>query len=167
MKKPVRPVADPLHSPHSLVDSSMTDSPILLRDATADDAASIAALLAELEHPMSPSHVPGRLLAVTGAGGAVILAIGDQDQPLGLMTLALYASLQDSGTGALITALVISSAARRRGIGKLLVDRAFEWARENGCSRLTVTSAERRTDAHAFYPSAGLPYTGRRFATAL
>jgi hypothetical protein len=32
---------------------------------------------------------------------------------------------------------------------------------------LSVTSAEHRADAHAFYPRCGLPYTGRRFAAPI
>ena len=48
-----------------------------------------------------------------------------------------------------------------------LVEAAEGWAVRAGCVRLTVTSAEHRADAHAFYPACGIPYTGRRFARAL
>jgi len=50
-----------------------------------------------------------------------------------------------------------SSNSRRRGVGQLLVEAAKRWARDHGCVRLSVTSAERRADAHAFYPACGLP----------
>lgn len=124
-------------------------------------------LLGELGHPAGASQIPARLSAVLLERGAVLVAVDERDSPLGLMTLARHASLHAAGPIAQITALVTSSSARRRGIGKLLVARAKEWARENGCVRLSVTSAERRSDAHEFYPASGLPHTGRRFATPI
>lgn len=145
----------------------MTDSSIHLRPVTPGDAVAVAALLTELGHPTRASDIAARLSTLEREGGAAIVAVGDDDDPLGLITLARYNSLHSPGPKAHITALVTASTARRRGVGKLLVERAFEWARENGCVRLIVTSAERRTDAHAFYPACGLPYDGRRFALAL
>ena len=105
-----------------------------------------------------------RLAAVRSEGGAVLLAVDAADSPLGLISLARQAVVHEPGPVGYITALVISSTARRRGVGQRLVEAAKDWARAEGCVRLTVTSAERRADAHAFYPACGLPYTGRRFA---
>lgn len=145
----------------------MNDSAIRLRSATANDSDAVAALLTELGHPTRASDVPSRLASVTREGGSVIVAVDDADHPLGLMCLSHHASLHASGPIAYITALVTTNSARRRGIGQMLVSRAKEWARAHGCARLTVTSAERRAEAHAFYPACGMPYTGRRFATAI
>ncbi len=139
----------------------------ILRFATANDSDAIAALLTELGHPARGADIPARLSALSRDGVVAIVAVDDDDHPLGLICLARITSVHSTGPIAYITSLVTASAARRRGIGKLLVARAFEWARENGCSRLSVTSAERRADAHAFYPACGLPYTGRRFAIDL
>jgi GNAT superfamily N-acetyltransferase len=142
----------------------MTESAIHLRDATPSDADAIASLLAELGHPTASADVPSRLAAVLRDHGAVLLAVDHVDRPLGLMCLSRHVVLHAPGPIAYITALVTANVARRRGVGQLLVTAAKEWAIEHGCVRLSVTSAERRTDAHAFYPASGLPYTGRRFA---
>ncbi|MEO8881645.1 MAG: GNAT family N-acetyltransferase [Gemmatimonadaceae bacterium] len=138
-----------------------------LRTAAASDSDAIAALLTELGHPAQAADIPARLSALSRDGGAAIVAVDGDDHPLGLICLARITNVHSTGPIAYITTLVTASAARRRGIGKLLVARAFEWARETKCSRLSVTSAERRADAHAFYPKCGLPYTGRRFAIDL
>jgi GNAT superfamily N-acetyltransferase len=142
----------------------MSDQPIRLRDATTSDAEAIATLLAELGHPTSSTDVPSRLAAVLSDHGMVLLAVDEADQPLGLISLSRHVTIHAPAPIAYITALVTASVARRRGVGQLLVAAAKEWAAEQGCVRLSVTSAERRADAHAFYPACGLPYTGRRFA---
>ena len=146
------------------IDSSIT---IQLRDATADDANDIAALLGELGYPTSPHEVPSRLQAMTNEGGKIVIAVDSTGATLGLMALSRHFALHSSAPVAYITALVTAQSARRRGVGRMLVEAAKKWARESGCNRLTLTSAEQRSDSHVFYPSCGLPYTGRRFATPI
>jgi len=142
----------------------MPDSTIRIRDAAASDADAIADLLVELGHAVPRAEIPTRLLAVVNDHGAVLVAVDDADRPLGVISLSRHAALHAPGPIAYITALVTASTARRRGVGQRLVEAAKSWATEQGCVRLSVTSAERRADAHAFYPACGLPYTGRRFS---
>jgi GNAT superfamily N-acetyltransferase len=139
---------------------------ISVRSARPDDAAAVADLSAELGHPVSASDVPARLALVLADGGAVMLAV-DGERPVGLMCLARLNVMHASGPVAYITALVTTSDARGRGVGRTLVNEARRWARAHGCERLSVTSAEHRADAHAFYPRCGLPYSGRRFSAAI
>lgn len=94
----------------------MVERGIRLRSATDEDAESVAALPAELGHPAEVADVPSRLAAVTRDGGAALLAVDEAEQPLGLMCLARHAVLHALGPVAYITALVTSSAARRRAI---------------------------------------------------
>ena len=142
----------------------MSDSTIRVRDAAAGDANVISALLAELGHAVPSTEIPSRLSAVRNDHGAALVAVDGADRPLGVISLSRHVALHAPGPIAYITALVTSSAARRRGVGQLLVEAAKSWAIEHGCVRLSVTSAERRADAHAFYPACGIPYTGRRFS---
>ena len=139
---------------------------IIVRPATPEDAAAVASLSEELGHPVPASDVPSRLSRVRGDGGAVILAV-DVERPVALMCLARLDVMHASGPVAYITALVITEDSRGRGLGRTLVHEAIRWARENGCERISVTSAEYRADAHAFYPRCGLPYTGRRFSAPI
>jgi GNAT superfamily N-acetyltransferase len=138
-----------------------------IRDVTAGDAAEVAALLSELGYPVPADAIPSRLEQVHDEDGAAFVAIGDAGEALGVIVLAAHAVLHAAGPVAMITALVVSTAARGQGVGRALVDRAKYWARARGCGRLIVTSGEQRADAHAFYPACGLPYTGRRFGVTL
>ena len=142
----------------------MPDPTIRVREAAASDADAIATLLAELGHAVPSSAIPSRLRAVLNDHGAVLVAVDDADRPVGVIALSRHVAIHAPGPIAYITALVTAAAARRRGVGQLLVEAAKTWAVEHGCVRLSVTSAERRADAHAFYPACGLPYTGRRFS---
>ena len=145
----------------------MAGAPFHLRAATADDADALARLLAQLGHPTPAAEVPARLAAVLAGGGATFVAVDGAGAPVGLVALAKHAALHARGPIAYITALVTAAEARRSGAGRALVAAALEWAAREGCVRLSVTSAERRADAHAFYPACGLPYTGRRFSAAV
>ena len=145
----------------------MANSSIRLREATIGDSEGIAALLAELGYPIDAAEIPSRLAAVASDNGATLVVADESDRPLGLVCLTRFAALHTSGSIAYITALVTASSARRRGVGQLLIGGAKDWASRHRCVRLTVTSAERRADAHAFYPACGLPYTGRRFAISI
>ena len=139
---------------------------LTLRDARPEDAGVIAMMLSELGHPAREDDIPARMKTVVAEGGRVVLAVLEA-RPVGLMCLARLSALHAPGPIAYITALVTSASARRTGAGRALVEEAKRWASSHGCVRLSVTSAEKRADAHAFYPACGLPYTGRRFATDL
>jgi GNAT superfamily N-acetyltransferase len=138
-----------------------------IRSATSEDAEVIAVLLAELGYPTSASALPKRLQAVESEGGAVFLAVNSDGIALGLTSVARHATIHADAPVAYITALVTGAAARGQGIGRAMVSAAEQWAREQGCVRLSVTSAEHRADAHAFYPRCGMPYSGRRFSKTL
>lgn len=139
---------------------------LVLRAAQTADADLIARMLAELGYSARSENVVGRLAAVQQEGGTVLIAEDVQQRALGLISLARHAVLHAPGPVAQITALVITAAARRKGVGRALVAAGRDWAEERGCVRLTVTSAEHRDDAHAFYPACGLPYTGRRYSVS-
>jgi GNAT superfamily N-acetyltransferase len=138
-----------------------------IRSATGEDAEVMALLLAELGYPTSASALPERLRAVESEGGAVFLAVNSDGVALGLTSVARHATIHADAPVAYITALVTGAAARGQGIGRAMVAAAEQWAREQGCVRLSVTSAEHRADAHAFYPRCGMPYSGKRFSKTL
>jgi GNAT superfamily N-acetyltransferase len=91
----------------------------------------------------------------------------EDDVAIGLACVTAHATIHAVAPVGYITALVTTSAARGTGVGRALVTAAETWAREQGCVRLSVTSAEHRADAHAFYPRCGMPYSGRRFSKTI
>jgi len=141
---------------------------MLVTPASPDDASAIAELLAQLGYPTGAADIPARLAAVVAANGAVLLLRpGATEPPVGLVALQSYPVIHRPGPTAYITALVVAAEARGVGAGRALLAAAERWARERGCDRLAVTSAEHRDGAHHFYPRSGLPYTGRRYSRSL
>ncbi|MDB4889687.1 MAG: GCN5-related N-acetyltransferase [Gemmatimonadetes bacterium] len=140
---------------------------VKVRRATTSDAPAMAALLGQLGYPSSVEVLPSRVDAIEREGGAVYVATAADDRILGLASAARLATLHAGAQVAYITALVTADDARGQGVGRAMVATIEQWARDCGCTRLSVTSAERRADAHAFYPRCGMPYNGRRFSKQL
>lgn len=141
---------------------------MLVAPASPHDSPAIAELLGQLGYPTDTSEIPGRLATVVAANGAVLLLrFAATEPPVGLVALHSYPVVHRPGPTAYIAALVVAPSARGIGAGRALLAAAERWARERGCDRLTVTSAEHRDGAHHFYPRSGLPYTGRRYSRSL
>ena len=76
-------------------------------------------------------------------------------------------NINHDGVSAQLTALVVAERVRGRGVGREMVRCAEEWARARGASRITLTSALHRDQAHDFYKKLGYAHTGVRLAKTL
>jgi GNAT superfamily N-acetyltransferase len=65
------------------------------------------------------------------------------------------AEFLESGRRADIVGLVVSSAVRRRGVGRALVEQVEVWAKSIGADRIGVRSNVQRIESHLFYPALG------------
>ena len=64
---------------------------------------------------------------------------------------------------AVVEYVVVDGAARGRGIGRALMERAADLARQAGCYKLMLNSNKQRPDAHRFYKSLGYEQTHEAF----
>jgi len=140
---------------------------VKIRTARAEDAPVLAQLVVHLGYPSTPEELPPRLTVVQGQGDTVLVAEDDTGKVVGFSALHLMRLFHQRKPLGYITAFVTDPAAQRTGVGRRLLEASEAWARERGCYRLTVTSAEQRAGAHAFYESCGYPFTGRRFGKDL
>jgi len=137
-----------------------------IRPALATDASPIAALLGELGYVATEAQVRERLTSaqptptlnlVAESGGEVIACLNACVMPY----------FPNGSTLCRIVAMVVAADRRSKGVGAALVEAAAAYAREQGCSALEVTSADRRSDAHRFYQRSGFTRTSLRFVRAL
>jgi GNAT superfamily N-acetyltransferase len=140
---------------------------VIIREATADDSKALGGLLAELGYEVEAGELPERLARFcTQGNGQVILAF-IETTPVAFAALEITFPIHHAQPVAHLSSCAVAATARRQGIGKLLLAAVEQKAREAGCRRVVVTSAEHRDDAHSFYPAAGWHLTGRRFGKDL
>jgi GNAT superfamily N-acetyltransferase len=104
--------------------------------------------------------------AIADPSSAVYVA-EHRGELLGLCTAYLELNSVRFGPRCWVEDLAVSPEYRSRGVGKDLLDRAKQWARERGASHLELDSAESRQDAHRFYEREGPSWTSRCFAWEL
>jgi GNAT superfamily N-acetyltransferase len=140
---------------------------VLIRPATSADVVALAHLMAELGYPGSAEDMATRLQAIEGRtdyAAAVAVADGGLAGMVGMMvTPSLYADAPDGA----ISALVVSSDFRGRGIGGLLVAHAEQWLVQAGAKRASIKPSLHREDAHRLYRRCGYQHTGMRFTKEL
>lgn len=70
---------------------------------------------------------------------------------VGMVTVQLMISTAEGGLSGLLEDLVVSSAYRRRGLGKALLNAAVKWSREQGATRIQLLADGRNVPALIFY----------------
>ena len=135
----------------------------MIRTATAEDAAAIAALLGQLGYPAPAEDIPTRLTRLRRTGDSEAFVAVREGKVVGVVTALIEPSLTNPADIALVTALVVSEDQRGAGIGRRLLDAVDEWGRARGCQKFVVTTANHRAGAHEFYERLGWEWTGRRY----
>ena len=134
---------------------------------TSDDAVAVSTLLGELGYRVSIQQATEQIAELSRTGSdPIFLAVGN-GQILGLLASHLCRMLQYPGLIMRVTALVVDRGARRRGVGKLLMEHAERMGSAAGCEFVELTSAADRADAHAFYSSIGYRSSSLRFRKPL
>jgi GNAT superfamily N-acetyltransferase len=89
-------------------------------------------------------------------------------EPIGLLTLVESFAIYANGPFGIIPEMYVAPQWRSKGVGKALIDRAVEFGRQRGWSRIDVTgpeSAEPRTIR--FYESCGFEFAGPKLKLML
>jgi GNAT superfamily N-acetyltransferase len=126
-----------------------------LRFARAEDAPALARLSAQLGYPATPDQISARLAdALREPAAAVIVAEAPTGEVVGFIHL-LHQFLIESDPRVEVAGLVVDESRRGAGVGRLLMARAEQWARERGCHSINLRSNVTRAAAHAFYERLG------------
>jgi len=127
---------------------------VSVRIARASDAHDIAELTAQLGYQVAASTVAARLARILERPDQRFLVAELDGRSLGWVHVAI-SEYVESGTFVVIGGLVVDRHHRRKGIGTLLMARAEDWARQQGCSVIRLWSTSVRTAAHRFYEDLG------------
>jgi ribosomal protein S18 acetylase RimI-like enzyme len=143
------------------------DMTMTVRHATLADADPLADLMTELGYPTTAAQMTARLAAILADGDYRTFIASDGPTiagAIGTRTGPLYEFDEPYGQ---IMVLVIAVGYRRRGVGRLLLEAAEAFFSERRARFAVVTSANRRSDAHAFYEKYGYAFDGRRYKKPL
>lgn len=125
-----------------------------VRPATLDDADAIHALSALLGYAASPSGQTEQRLQQLLASETDEVWVCETDGQLLGWVHAFVAHRLASAAFVEIGGLVVDDAARRCGVGRALVQRAREYAQQQGMA-VRVRCNAKRADSHAFYRDIG------------
>jgi len=134
---------------------SGSDPSVVVRPARAGDAKRIALLSHELGYPSTADEVRRRLRRIRQDDRhAVYAAQLPGGEIVGWVHLFLHETVETEPR-AEVGGLVIDEAFRRRGLGRLLMRCAEEWALGKGCRLVSLRSNVVRKEAHLFYKRLG------------
>ena len=140
---------------------------VIIRDANLSDASELAVLMCQLGYESKPREMETRLKSIlSNSAYKTFVAIMD-GRLCGMIGTFTYPSYEHNDPGGRILALVTSSTARRRGIGRALVVTAEKDFAQRGVARVALDTRLTREDAHKFYESLGYERNGWRFVKQL
>jgi len=142
---------------------------IVVRAFSFEDLDAVAELMAELGYPASRAQMRNRMEAMSADPMYATLVAELDGEVAGMAGLRLLYGYEHDHPVAQISALVTKAAYRGRGIGKELIRRAEQWAKERGAAAIVLTSGNRpeREAAHRFYRYMGFSVTGQRYSKKL
>lgn len=93
-----------------------------------------------------------------------VLVLEDGGRVVATASLLIVPNLSYRGRPhAIVDNVVVDGAERSKGYGEALIRYCLDRAQEAGCTRLSLTTDMRRTDAHRFYERLGFKHSHRGY----
>ena len=129
------------------------------RRAIHEDAERLSVLAGALGYPATPQELAGRLAELARDPEAEVFVVVDgTDGVVGwvhVLVMKTLVGLRRAHLGG----LVVDEQYRGQKVGRTLLARAEDWAREQGCAEMVLRSRHTRRRAHAFYEGLGYART--------
>jgi GNAT superfamily N-acetyltransferase len=137
----------------------------MIRPATLSDAETIKDLFQDLiGHSLSDEDVINRMTHVQNSPIDSLYVYDLDDNIIGVLAFRIRENIEENTRFGEISAIVVDSESRKKGIGKKLMEYAEQLAREKGCiGTWLVSGFGREEQAHPFYKELGYTITGFRF----
>jgi len=133
-----------------------TSDAFWIRPASHEDVRAMTRLLQELfavetEFEFNEEKQRCGLEMVLDSPNAGIWVADRRGRVVGMVTVQLVASTAEGAYSGWLEDLVVSSAYRRRGLGRALLKSAVNWAKDRGASRIQLLADSRNVPALIFY----------------
>jgi len=140
---------------------------VYIRPAVLEDAPEIATLLETLGYPCSPEEAQVRLMHLRDEPEQQLWIAQEHGEAIAMIAIDIRYYLPLGARTCRITALVVLEAFQGRGIGRRLLREAEMKARQAGATRVELTTALQREQAHQFYRACGYENASLRFVKRL
>ena len=127
---------------------------ITTREMTEKDAAAVNSLSKQLGYPLSIEQTLQNIKAILKSKDHAAFVAEYEYKIVGWIGAA-QAIMIEVMPHCEINGLVIDEHHRGMGIGKLLIDRVKQWAKEKGNDKIGLRCNVKRTEAHLFYERLG------------
>ncbi|SFU99069.1 Transglutaminase-like superfamily protein [Alicyclobacillus macrosporangiidus] len=136
-----------------------------IRPARIEYAEALSRLMGQLTgHEVSPQTMEERIAFALNSSVDSLYVCHNAHEVLGVLGFRIRENLEESSRYGEISVIVVDKKARRRGIGRFLMDFAERLAMEEGCiGTWLVSGFGRKEEAHRFYQDLGYQITGYRF----
>jgi GNAT superfamily N-acetyltransferase len=138
-----------------------------IRPANQSDTSEIRILLHQLGYDIPIDEMGQRLAALSEQTSDAVLLAVERKQICGLIAIHWTQMLHLAKPMARIVTLIVREDARKKGIGRRLVEAGSELVKRQGCGWLELTTGMHRTEAHAFYEAMGFKATSLKFRRSL
>ena len=143
---------------------AMPGFPVAVREATVEDAEALHALALELADALGvrgprPEAAQARLLELLEEPRAWVLVAEDEKGVVGAASLWTKPDLAHGDIVVEVPMLVVAKNARRRGIGRLLVEKMQSIATAENATLIELVATRENDAARAFYRSLGFVET--------
>ena len=117
----------------------------------------MAGLMTELGYPTTAAEMQTRFETLSTKPDYAIWLAEYEGEVAGMIGLIHQYYFEKNGTYIRVATMVTGAPFRNKGIGKLLMRKADEWAAETGAQQIILNSAQRdeRKVAYAFYQKLG------------
>ena len=141
---------------------------VTTRPARVSDAEAIVRLTKQLGYEVEARSVEDRLSRLLARRDQQFLIAEHGDRAIGWVHM-IVAEYVETGVFVTIGGLVVDREYRGQGIGRRLLTEAEQWAAQQGCTIVRLSSSATRTEAHKFYEHVGYVNvkTQRAFAKPL
>ena len=136
--------------------------------AEKEDVKRVYELICDMEQSTLPYGEFERIfLAQLEDGDYCCLVYRRDGECVGVLNLRFEEQLHHAGKIAEIMELAVDGRYRNRGLGRELLERAIELAKELGCMQIELACNRLRRDAHRFYLRAGMQRYHYKFSLPL
>lgn len=115
------------------------------------DIPEVASLAVQLGYPVSPQDIETRFREISANASYALFVAKDEGSVWGWIQINREAASLIIADYAEVAALVVEEKGRGKGVGKLLLQEAEKWAKQNHVKLIRIRSSVKRTDAHRFY----------------